>query len=168
MLTTRILLCRPAIQIRVWTNLNISKIGRPKIISSWTVRKPKKSSFERINVLVTTFSSHHHVRTLKESLAWLHSESSSMIDWQPLITSAVCWSRVHGCCMHCAFCETTVCRHRQCMTYSDLPCLPSCSTVHLSGLASAQQLTETDWMHSYVDARDCATVMTLCRPLLTC
>ena len=80
---------------------------------------------------------------------------------------AGCWSRVHGCCMHCVFCEIAVCRHHQCMTYSNQPYLPSCYTVHLFGLASAQHQTEVDWMRSCVDARDCNTVMTIRRTSLT-
>ena len=70
--------------------------------------------------------------------------------------------------MHCAYCETMDCRHRQCMMYSDQSSLPNCCIVHQFVLVSAPQLIEKDLMHSCADARDYDSVTTLCQPSLNC
>ena len=57
--------CQAATQTRVLTNWNISAIGWPRIISGWTTRKQRKSSFERMYVHVMTSSSHHLPRYWK-------------------------------------------------------------------------------------------------------
>jgi len=44
----------------------------------------------------------------------------------------------------------------------------TCQAAVLLELVCAQQLIVKDWVHSGIDARDCKTVMTLCRPSLTC
>ena len=89
-------------------------------------------------------------------------------DRQPPTTSAVCWNPVRDCCTRCVYCETMVCRRRQCMKFSGQLYLPRYCTVHQLGPVSVQPLIVKDWTRSFEDARNYVTAMTVCLLPLTC